>query len=50
MAFVVPREATRSGTLTLTWRNTPGLGRFGKGVQIGEVWLVRQEHESGVSR
>lgn len=39
--FDVPHEATRGGTLTLTWTNTPGLGRFGKGNQIAEVWLRR---------
>jgi hypothetical protein len=30
-------------TLTLTWRNSPGLGGFGKATQVGEVWLVRTE-------
>ena len=40
--FDVPRAATQGGTLKLTWRNSPGLGRFGKAVQIGEVWLVRR--------
>jgi hypothetical protein len=40
--FAIPAEATRDGVLTLRWHNTPGLGRFGKGVQIGEVWLVRK--------
>jgi hypothetical protein len=40
--FAIPAAATRDGVLTLRWHNTPGLGRFGKGVQIGEVWLVRR--------
>ena len=39
--FPIPAAATRDGSLSLSWHNTPGLGRFGKGVQIGEVWLVR---------
>ncbi len=43
LEFAVPRAATTGGTLTLTWRNTPGLGRFGKATQIGEVWLMRRE-------
>jgi hypothetical protein len=42
LEFAVPRAATQGGTLTLTWRNTPGLGRFGKAVQIGEVRMVRR--------
>jgi len=41
--FAIPAAATRDGALTLKWHNTPGLGRFGKAVQIGEVWLVRKD-------
>ena len=39
--FAIPVEATRDGSLTLRWHNTPGSGRFGKGVQVAEVWVVR---------
>jgi hypothetical protein len=33
----VPREATGSGTLTLTWRRVSG-----RGCQVAEVWLIRK--------
>ena len=35
-------EATRSGTLTLTWTQDPGMGGAGRGCQVAEVWLIRQ--------
>jgi len=45
LEFDVPYEATRDGTLTLTWRQQPGAGSAGRGTQVAEVWLVRAERE-----
>ena len=30
--------------LTLTWNREPGLGGNGRGVQVAEVWILRQNH------
>jgi hypothetical protein len=38
----VPHEATSDGDLTLAWTKPAGMGGNGRGVQIAEVWLVRQ--------
>jgi hypothetical protein len=40
--FDIPREATRNGTLTLTWTAEPGRGGNGRGCQVAEVWLIRK--------
>lgn len=40
--YNLPAEATRSGTLTLTWTNEPGRGGAGRGNQVAEVWLSRR--------
>jgi hypothetical protein len=45
MGFTVPRDATRSGRLTLEWRQKPGGGGSGRGTQVAEVWLVRERGE-----
>jgi len=37
--FALPRTATSSGTLTLSWTREPGLGGNGIGCQVAEVWL-----------
>ena len=42
MKFDVPREATRDGHLVLEWNQTPGIGGSGRGMQVGEVWLIRK--------
>ncbi|MEN6608983.1 MAG: hypothetical protein ABFD60_17165 [Bryobacteraceae bacterium] len=40
--FDIPAEATRSGTLTLSWdREAPPSGRI-RGAQVSEVWLIRK--------
>jgi hypothetical protein len=39
--FELPRSATESGTLTLSWYGEPGLGGNGRGAQVSEVWLIR---------
>jgi hypothetical protein len=40
--FDIPVEATRGGTLTLTFSAPPGMGSAGRGNQIAEVWLIRK--------
>jgi hypothetical protein len=40
--FDIPPEATRDGTLTLTWTAEPGRGGNGRGCQVAEVWLIRK--------
>jgi hypothetical protein len=42
LEFDVPREATASGSLTLTWHREAGLGHTGRGCQVAEVWLIRK--------
>ncbi|MFO0945013.1 MAG: hypothetical protein U1D30_03565 [Planctomycetota bacterium] len=39
--FPIPKEALKSGTLTLTWIGNPERGGPGRGCQIAEVWLVK---------
>lgn len=41
--FVIPREATADGALTLRFTRPPGLGGNGRGVQVAEVWLLRED-------
>ncbi len=41
--FAIPREATRDGSLVLAWRQEPGAGGAGRGTQLAEVWLIREE-------
>ncbi len=40
--FDVPADATRDGELTLTFSGPIGAGSAGRGVQVAEVWLMRQ--------
>jgi hypothetical protein len=42
LEFDIPREATASGELRLTWSKPAGMGGAGRGVQIAEVWLMRK--------
>lgn len=42
LEFDLPAEATRSGTLNLSWYREAGLGGNGRGCQVAEVWLVRK--------
>ena len=39
--FEIPQQATATGTLTLEWTRTPGLGGNGRGTQVSEVWLIK---------
>ena len=40
--FAIPSEATQGGELRLTWSRPAGLGGNGRGVQVAEVWLLRE--------
>jgi hypothetical protein len=40
LEFDIPPEATKTGTLTLTWTRPPGGGGAGRGCQVAEVWLM----------
>lgn len=40
--FPVPPEATADGELTLTWSKEAGSGGSGRGLEVAEVWLIRQ--------
>jgi hypothetical protein len=48
--FDIPREATASGSLSLKWFGTPGMGGNGRGNQVAEVWLIRQNSNAGPTR
>jgi hypothetical protein len=39
--FEIPQQATATGTLTLEWTRTPGLGGNGRGTQVSEAWLIK---------
>lgn len=40
--FDIPADATQDGELTLTWYSEPGRGAAGRGVHLGEVWLLKE--------
>ncbi|MCU1259757.1 MAG: hypothetical protein JWO80_2642 [Bryobacterales bacterium] len=40
--FDIPRQATASGELNLSWNRETGLGDAGRGMQVAEVWLIKK--------
>lgn len=42
LEFAIPAEATRGGSLTLTFVPPPNQRGAGRGVQVSEVWLIRE--------
>jgi hypothetical protein len=50
LEFDIPREAAASGSLSLKWFGTPGMGGNGRGNQVAEVWLIRQNSNAGPTR
>ncbi len=42
LEFEIPRQATATGTLELTWTGEQGLGGNGRGCQVAEVWLIKK--------
>ena len=45
MEFDIPPQATKDGTLTLSWRQEPGSRGAGRGCQVAEVWLLKADEE-----
>jgi hypothetical protein len=43
LEFELPPEATRGGTLELSWMRPTGLGGNGRGCQVSEIWLMRDD-------
>ena len=43
LSFDVPVEASKDGELTLKWISESGQGGTGRGCQIGEVWLIKND-------
>jgi glycosyl hydrolase family 67 len=43
LEFDIPRAATADGKLELTFSKEPGLAGNGRGLEIGEVWLIRKQ-------
>jgi len=41
LEFAIPAAATERGELRLQWTRPTGLGGNGRGVQVSEVWLMR---------
>ena len=50
LEFNIPPAATASGKLSLKWFGTPGLGGNGRGNQVAEVWLIRNNNSPGRTR
>ncbi len=42
LEFDIPHEATRTGSLDLSWFAEAGRGGNGRGCQIAEVWLIKK--------
>ncbi|HYM13174.1 MAG TPA: hypothetical protein VEU62_20705, partial [Bryobacterales bacterium] len=42
LEFDIPKAATAGGKLELTFTREPGLPGNGRGLEIGEVWLIRK--------
>jgi hypothetical protein len=40
--FAIPKAATKTGHLDLTWFGESGRGGNGRGCQVGEVWLMKK--------
>jgi hypothetical protein len=40
--FQVPKAATQSGELNLSWYREAALGGNGRGCQVAEVWLIKE--------
>jgi hypothetical protein len=43
LEFDVPPDSTADSELTLRWSKEPGRGGNGRGTQVAEVWLIRNE-------
>jgi hypothetical protein len=45
LEFPIPPAATAQGQLDLSWSGEPGLGGNGRGCQVSEVWLMKEEQK-----
>lgn len=43
LSFDIPRDASKTGRLCLTWRREQGIGGEGQGCHITEIWLQRKD-------
>ena len=43
LTFDIPKSATASGVLDLTFSKEPGLRGNGRGMDVGEVWVIRKK-------
>jgi len=43
LEFDIPKAATASGKLELTFSKEPGLRGNGRGMDVGEVWIIRKK-------
>jgi hypothetical protein len=41
--FDIPKAATEGGKLELTFSREPGLSGNGRGLEIGEIWIIRKK-------
>ena len=48
--FEIPRAATAQGSLDLSWYGEAGLGGNGRGCEVAEVWLMKNEYALGKPR
>lgn len=46
LEFDIPYDATRDGSLKITWSKPLGAGGSGRGVQVAEVWLIRESENA----
>jgi hypothetical protein len=43
--FSIPVEATKDGNLTLRWTSDPERGGNGRGAQVADVWLIKENDD-----
>ncbi|MEX0978177.1 MAG: hypothetical protein WDZ48_04970, partial [Pirellulales bacterium] len=43
--FDIPREATKSGALSLAWYGPQGIGGNGRNCQVSEIWLIKRREK-----
>jgi hypothetical protein len=40
--YAIPHEATKNGTLDLSWHGPRGRGGNGRNVQVSEIWIIKK--------
>jgi hypothetical protein len=46
LEFSIPSSAFQNGELNLAWYGELGLGGNGRGCQVSEVWLVKEQRDN----